>query len=102
MRDWKERLLFAEANMQEVLSTFDIETKLVLVGLKRYLKELFGSHLILKGNCKEMISLLATLTMKVGCDLIIECFNYFQISYLLRFNTLGGRLTNMRTELLMK
>lgn len=47
--DWEERLLFAEANKHEALSDFDIETKVVLIGLTRCSKELFEWNHILEG-----------------------------------------------------
>lgn len=86
---------------QEVLLAFDIETK-GLTGLRRYSKELFGSNLILEGDYKELLSLLATSMKKVGYGHIMEYLHLFSIFHRLMFNTHGERLTNVCIGLLMR
>lgn len=51
---------------------FEIEAKAGFVGLRKYLKELFGLSLVLDGDCKKLLSLLSPMSKAVGCGLINE------------------------------
>lgn len=67
--DWEGSRLFAGGHQEEALSAFEIEAKAAFIVRWECSKELFGSNLVLEGDCKELISLLHPMAKMVGCGL---------------------------------